>query len=82
VAHLKLVRELLQKSADRFLERYTLATSRIDDFKQAIDYLLALKRLHTLLGEVDQAEVVKRKADVWRSRMEDEEKRAEQRRAT
>jgi len=82
VAHLKLVRELLQKSADRYLERYTLATSRIDDFKRAIDFLLALKRLHTLLGEVEQAEVVKRKADVWKSRMEDEEKRAEQRRPT
>ncbi len=82
VSHLRLVKQLLQKSADRYLERYTLATSRIDDFKQAINYLNALKRLHSILGEADQADVVKRKADVWKSRMDDEEKRAEQRRET
>jgi hypothetical protein len=81
IEHLRLVKELLQRSADRYLERYTLATSRIDDFKQAINFLLALKRLHTLLGETQQAEVIKRKADVWRSRMEDEEKRAEKKKA-
>ena len=82
IAHLKLAKDLLQRSADRYLERYTLATSRIDDFKRAIDYLLALKRLHTLLGETEQADVMKRKADVWKSRMEDEERRAEQRRGS
>ncbi|MFP4114692.1 MAG: hypothetical protein ACOC2Y_06735 [Spirochaetota bacterium] len=76
--HLRRVKELLQRSADRYLERYTLATSRIDDFKQAINFLLALKRLHTLLGETQQADLIKRKADVWKSRMDDEEKRAEQ----
>lgn len=80
--HLRLVKELLQRSADRYLERYTLATSRIDDFKQAINFLLALKRLHTLLGETQQADVIKRKADVWKGRMEDEDKRAEQRRGS
>jgi hypothetical protein len=79
-AHLRLVKELLQRSADRYLERYTLATSRIDDFKRAIEFLRALKRLHAILGETAQAELVKRKADVWKSRMDDEEKRAEQRR--
>jgi hypothetical protein len=77
VEHIRLIKELLQKSADRYLERYTLATSRIDDFKQAINFLQALKRIHTILGEPDQADQVKRKADVWKSRMDDEEKRAE-----
>lgn len=80
--HLRFVKDLLQRSADRYLERYTLATSRIDDFKRAITYLLALKRLHAILGETEQADVVKRKADVWKSRMDDEEKRAEQRRGS
>lgn len=81
VEHLRLVKELLQRAADRYLERYTVAASRLDDFKTAINYLLALKRLHTILGETQQADVVKRKADVWKSRMDDEEKRAEQRKA-
>ena len=81
IAHLRLIKELLQRSADRYLERYTLATSRIDDIKRAIEFLRALKRLHSILGETSQAELVKRKADVWKSRMDDEEKRAEQQRA-
>ncbi|MFW5689846.1 MAG: hypothetical protein ACOC1U_09760 [Spirochaetota bacterium] len=79
VEHLRLVKELLQKAADRYLERYTVAASRLDDFKMAINFLLALKRLHAILGETQQADVVKRKADVWKSRMDDDEKRAEQR---
>lgn len=82
VEHIRLIKELLQSAADRHLERYTLGHSRIDDFKLAINFLLALKRLHTILGEPDQADQIKRKADVWRSRMEEEEKRAESSRAS
>ncbi|TVQ26322.1 MAG: hypothetical protein EA382_05635 [Spirochaetaceae bacterium] len=80
LAHLRLVKGLLQRSADRYRERYELATSRIDDFKQAVNFLLALKRLHTLLGETQQADATKRKADVWKAKMEDDEKRAEAKR--
>jgi hypothetical protein len=80
LVHLQFVKDLLQRSADRFREKYELSTSRIDDFKQAISFLSALRRIHTLLGEGGQGDIVKRKIDVWKAKMEDDEKRLEEKR--
>ncbi len=80
LVHLQFVKDLLQRSADRYREKYELNTFRIDDFKQAVSFLSALKRIHTLLGEVAQGEVIKRKIDVWKTKMEDDEKRLEEKR--
>lgn len=80
IEHLQFVKDLLQRSADRYREKYELSTFRIDDFKQAISFLLALKRIHTLLGEGAQGDVVKRKIDVWKGKMDDDEKRLEAKR--
>ncbi|WP_455382767.1 hypothetical protein [Salinispira pacifica] len=77
VGHLSLAKELLQRAADRYREKYELSTLRMDDFKLAIAYLSALRRLHALLGEANQAEVVKKKIDVWRTKMESDEKKSE-----
>jgi hypothetical protein len=77
LGHLSTVKHLLQKSAERYREKYEVSTSRMDDFKQAIAYLGALRRLHAILGEAEQAENVKRKIDVWRSKMEDDDKRTQ-----
>lgn len=77
VAHLELVKQLLQRSADRYREKYELSTLRIDDFKQAIGYLNALKRIHTVLGEPQNADVIKRKVDVWRTKMDTDERKAQ-----
>ncbi|MFP4210531.1 MAG: hypothetical protein ACLFR8_04765, partial [Alkalispirochaeta sp.] len=46
----------------------------IDDFKRAIAFLAALKRIYTILGEVEKAEDIKRKMDVWKSKMDSDEK--------
>lgn len=78
VAHLKLTKQLLQQAADRYREKYEISTTRIDDFKRAIEFLGALRRLHVVLGESDNAEVVKRKMDVWKSKMETDERQARQ----
>ncbi len=75
LGHLKMVKQLMQKSADRYREKYELSTSRIDDFKLAISYLAALRRLHIILGESENAEIVKKKADVWKAKMEADEKK-------
>lgn len=80
LGHLELTKRLLQKSADRYREKYELSTERIDDFKVAIAYLAALRRLHMLLGEPQHAEVVKKKFDVWKQKMETDERKAEERR--
>lgn len=76
---LQFVKDLLQRSADRYREKYELATSRIDDFKQAIGFLSALKRIHTVMGETNHADAAKKKIEVWRAKMEDDERKLEQR---
>lgn len=75
VGHLNLVQELCQRTADRYREKYELSTLRIDDFKRGLDFLLALKRVYALTGEVDRGEEIKKKADVWRAKMDADEKR-------
>lgn len=75
--HLNLVKDLLQRSADRYREKYELSTNRIDDFKQAVAFLSALKRLQLLLGETEQSETVKKKLDVWKAKMDADEKKLE-----
>lgn len=77
MGHLRLVQDLCNRTADRYREKYELSTSRIDDIKRGLDFLLALKRIYALTGEVDRAEEVKRKADVWRVKMDADEKRLE-----
>ncbi len=78
IAHLQLTKRLLQQSADRFREKYELSTLRIDDFKQAIGLLSALKRLHLLLGEHQEAEIVKKKIEIWTQKMDADEKKLEE----
>jgi hypothetical protein len=74
MGHLDLVQDLLIQAADRYREKYELSTLRIDDFKHAIAFLAALKRIHTLLGDVDKAEEIKKKIEVWKGKMETDEK--------
>ncbi len=81
LAHVRLVKDRLKHSGERYRERFELSTNRADDIKKGIDFLNALKRLHTLLGEPQLADEIKRRAEVWKSRMEDEEKRLESARA-
>ncbi len=78
LAHLALAQELLQQAADRYREKYELSTLRIDDIKAGINFLAALRRLHVVLGEVEQAEVVKKKAEIWQAKMENDLKKADQ----
>lgn len=77
VYYLRTVKKLLMQAADRYREKYELSTSRIDDFKLAISYLNALKRLHILLGDREDAEVVKKKAEIWSSKLEADLKKKE-----
>jgi len=77
LAHLKLVKKLLQQAADRYRQKYELSTLRADDFQMAINYLSALRRLHILLGETEESEVIKRKIDVWKLKMETDSKKVE-----
>jgi hypothetical protein len=74
MGHLELAQNMLMRAADRYREKYELSTLRIDDFKRAIGFLAAKRRIHILLGESDKAEDVKKKMDVWKSKMETDAK--------
>ena len=73
--YFELVKKWLSVAADRYREKYELSTTRIDDFKTAIAFLGALRRIHQLVGETDLADSVKKKAEVWKAKMDDDEKR-------
>jgi hypothetical protein len=67
--HLKLIKKLLHQAADRYREKYELSTSRIDDFRMGIHFLNALRRIHVLLGERNDAETLKKTADIWTAKL-------------
>lgn len=77
VYHLRLVKHLLQQGADRYREKYELSTKRIDDFRMAIQFLLALRRIHLVLNEREEAEETKKKAEIWKEKMEKDNKSLE-----
>ncbi|MDR1894754.1 MAG: hypothetical protein LBQ61_08760 [Spirochaetales bacterium] len=77
MAHLKLVKDLLQRAADGYRQKYELSTHRIDDFKIALAYLSALRRIHILMSEVEEADKLKKNLEVWKTKMDSDLKKAE-----
>jgi len=77
VYHLRSIKRLLSLAADRYREKYELSTNRIDDFKLAIAYLGALRRINVLLGDREEAETVKKKSEIWSAKLEADQKKKE-----
>ena len=75
--HLAMLKKLLHQAADRYREKYELSTNRIDDFKMGINFLNSLRRIHALLGEREHAETLKKKSDIWSSKLEVDMKKQE-----
>ncbi|MGP1454458.1 MAG: hypothetical protein ACTTJ7_01665 [Treponema sp.] len=75
VFHLKLVKALLLQAATRYRQKYEMNTSSVDDFKLAIQYLSALRRIHLVLNERNAAEEVKKRIDIWLTKMEKDMKK-------
>jgi hypothetical protein len=78
VYHLRLLKKLLAQSADRYREKYELSTSQMSDFKIGISYLGALRRLHIILAEGEDAEEVKKKYTVWSAKLDTDMKKQEE----
>jgi hypothetical protein len=68
--YFNLVRELLDKSAEGYRLKYELSTNRMDDFRLAINYLSALKRLLSLTNRIKEIEDLTRKIDIWKQKMD------------
>jgi len=73
--HLRLIKKLLGLVADRYREMYELSTNRAEDYKMGIHFLEALRRTHIYLGEREEAEVVKKKIEIWSAKLDADKKK-------
>jgi len=78
VYHLRLIKTLLTQAASRYRDKYELSTQQVLDFKTGIQFLAALKRIHILLGESDDAEAVKKKLTIWTTKLDADIKKNEE----
>jgi hypothetical protein len=78
VYHLRLIKKLLAQAASRYRDKYELSTGRIPDFRVGINFLGALRRIHVLLAESEDAEEVKKKLNIWTSKLEADTKKQEE----
>ncbi|GHV82182.1 hypothetical protein AGMMS49991_07400 [Spirochaetia bacterium] len=77
--HVRLIKKLLLQSADQYRQKYELSSRESGDINRGIQFLQALRRLHVLLEERDEAEELKKQADVWTNKMkQDSLKRKEE----
>ena len=74
ILYLRLIKTLLDKSANAYRDKYELSSRRLDDMKAGINFLLALRRVSVALGESDEAEELKKKATTWKEKMEADQK--------
>jgi hypothetical protein len=69
-----LTRKMLQDAADGYRLKYEVATKRVNDFRKAISFLGALQRLSMLVGRQNEAVKLKKKIDIWKKKMESDNK--------
>ena len=75
VLYFNMLIKLLNASATGYRDKYELSTRRIDDMRNGIKYLLALRKLYQVMRNSEQAEEVKKKAVVWKEKMEADHKK-------
>ena len=68
--HLRLIKRLLQQSADRYRKKFESSTKNPEDLRMGIQFLDSLKRLHIVLGERRSVEIIKRMSETWRMRLD------------
>lgn len=70
VTYIRLLRNLLDKCAMEYRDRYELASRRLDDMRMAINLLIANRRIAMALGDNTESENIRKKALVWKTKME------------
>lgn len=74
VMYVRMVAKLLNTSATAYRDKYELSTRRIDDMRNGIKFLLALRKLDLAIGDSNSAEEMKKKAMVWKDKMDADHK--------
>ena len=72
--YIRLIEKQLNESANAYRNKYETSSRRIDDMRNGIKYLLALRKFYIAIGKTDSAEEVKRKALVWKDKMDSDHK--------
>jgi hypothetical protein len=75
VYHLRLIKKLLAQAASRYRDKYELSTGQVLDFKTGISFLAALRRIHVILAESEDAEEMKKKLHIWTTKLETDTKK-------
>jgi len=76
MAHLNLTRKLLEQSANRYREKYEIVSLRSDDFRLAIKYLEALRKLALILNRSHDLENYRKKISIWEQKLESDLKKS------
>ena len=74
ILYMRLIKTLLDKSANAYRDKYELSSRRLDDMKNAINFLLARRRVSVALSESEDAEELKKKEGGGKERMGADEK--------
>ncbi|MBQ9630314.1 MAG: hypothetical protein IJR49_01865 [Treponema sp.] len=74
ILYVRMIQKLLDQSASGYRDKYELSTRRIDDMQNAIRFLLARHKLCLAIGDRDNAEEIKKKAAVWKSKLDADQK--------
>ena len=72
-----MVKKLFRDSADKYREKYEMFSHKSEDFRIAILFLNAIRRVHAILGDRDDVEELKKKADIWTQKLETDIKKKE-----
>lgn len=75
VLYIRLIRRLYDQSATAYRDKYELSTHRIDDMRMAILFLSGGRRVAIALGDAEEAEEIKKKAGVWKQKVESDQKK-------
>ncbi len=76
VFYVRLVKQLLEKSAADYREKYELVGNSEADMQTAINFLITLRRIAMVLGNNDESEEIRKKALVWKTKMETDQKQS------
>ncbi len=73
----QLCKDTLKDAAQQYRTKYEQSTKATGDLLKSIELLTALRRIHVLFGETDDASKIKMTIDALRQRIEDDEKQKE-----
>ncbi len=73
----QLCKDTLKDAAQQYRTKYEQSTKATGDLLKSIELLTALRRIHVLFGESDDASKIKMTIDALRQRIEDDEKQKE-----